>query len=139
MGYFTPCVLCGLGRNNCLGPFLCMDRSFSAFFSIALDLITDISGLGVPCDYCTSFPLLDDQTMDLPRNLPNVYRNVWLGYLFQNSSIRVDSARPDEEAQDDGEDVRAANAEDIRDDLIPNRLVNEVGGRDEGEDEGDGK
>jgi len=77
--------------------------------------------------------------MDLPRNLPNVYRNVWLGYLFQNSSIRVDSARPDEEAQDDGEDVRAANAEDIRDDLIPNGLVDEVGGRDEGEDEGDGK
>jgi hypothetical protein len=72
-------------------------------------------------------------------NLPSIYRNVCLGYLFQNSSIRVDSARPDEEAQDDGEDVGAANAEDIRDDLISNRLVDEVGWRDEDEDEGDGK
>jgi len=132
-------MLCGHGRNNRLGPFLCMDRPFSTFFPMVLDLTTDISRFGVPCDYCASFPLLDDQTVHLPWNLPSIYRNVCLGYLFQYCSVRVDSARPDEEAQDDGEDVGAANAEDIRYDLIVNRLVDEIGWRDEGKDEGDGK
>lgn len=69
----------------------------------------------VPSDDGTPLPLLDNHAMYFARYLPLVYRYICFGYLFEDDSVGVYPASPDEEGYDDGKEVCAGDDEDIGD------------------------
>jgi len=95
------------------------------------ELFPDIPRFRVPRHDSTSLPLLDYHAVDLARYFSLVDGDICFGYLFEDNSVGVYPARPDEEGYDDGKEICAGNDEDIgnigRTVFTPDALVDDVG------------
>ena len=99
-------------------------------------LVVDIPWPRVPGHKRTAGPLLLDHAAHLARHLAMLDGDVGVGDLLEDGAVGVDARGPDEEADEGGEDVDAGQGEDIAQPAVADGLVDEVGGDDEGEQEG---
>lgn len=95
------------------------------------ELFPGIPRSRVPRHDSTSLPLLNYHAVDLARDFSLVDGDICLGYLFEDDSVGVYPARPDEKGYDNGKEICAGNDEDIgnirRTIPTPDALVDDVG------------